>query len=441
MIKIKLPYNVAGILETLNNNGFEAYAVGGCIRDLILGIEPKDYDVTTNAKPDEIKEVFSDYKIIDTGIRFGTVTVLSDSEPIEITTYRIDGEYNDNRRPDNVTFTTLLAEDLKRRDFTINAIAYNPNVGIVDLFNGQEDLKNGLLRAIGNPVDRFNEDGLRIMRALRFSSTYGLKIESLTSEAIHNCKNLLCNIAVERIASEFNRLICGKCEYVLRDFHDVFSVFIPEIAKCVGFEQHTKYHNRDVYEHIIATVTAIKPIKHLRLAMFFHDIGKPYYYTIDSDGIGHFKGHAKGSCEIAERFLKGFKYDNETINAVLELVRNHDIVLENNKKTIKRYLNKFGSNLFIDIIYVHIADDLGKAREYQNRIRLYQEIIKTVDEIIAENQCFSLKNLAVNGNDMIELGFKGKAIGEVLNKLLNKVIDGDCTNNRELLLKEAEKWR
>lgn len=436
---MKLPLYVSSIIEFLNKNGYEAFAVGGCVRDFLLGVTPKDFDVTTNAKPDEIKQCLAEYKVIDTGIDFGTVTVISEEEPIEVTTYRIDGEYNDNRRPESVVFTSLLEEDLKRRDFTVNAMAYNPATGIIDLFDGRSDLKNGVIRAIGNPVERFNEDGLRIMRALRFASRYNFQIEEKTSEAVHNCSHLLRNIAGERIAVEFNKLLCGKCEAVLREYPDVFSVFIPELEKCVGFEQHTKYHNRDIYEHIIATVAAVEPIKHLRLAMFFHDIGKPQYFTMDENGTGHFKGHAVGSGEIAERVLKKLKYDNETTRKVLELIKSHDIVIEERENLIKRYLNRYGVDMFRDIVAVHIADDMGKAPEYQARIQTYRNALSTAERIIDECACFSLKELAVNGNDIKKLGFKGKNVGIVLNYLLEMVIDGKCVNERTVLLNEAKK--
>lgn len=436
---IEIPFYVSKILDALNNNGFEAFVVGGCVRDSLLGFTPKDYDVTTNARPDEIKDVFREYRTIDTGVKFGTVTVISEGNPIEVTTYRIDGDYNDNRRPEFVSFTSNLIEDLKRRDFTVNAMAFNNKTGLIDLFDGQSDLKNGIIRAIGNPDERFNEDGLRIMRALRFASRYDFKIEEKTSESIHKLRNLLSNISVERIASEMNRLICGKCESVLREFPDILSVFIPEISDCVGFEQHTKYHNRDVYEHIIASVIAIEPIKHLRLAMLFHDIAKPQYFKMDEKGAGHFFGHANGSCKIAERVLKQLKYDNETINKVTELVKHHDIVIENRENLIKRYLNRFGEELFFDLVSVHIADDAGKSPEYQNRIKEYTKVIETTKRIISEQECFSLKNLDINGSDIKKLGFSGKDIGDVLNLLLEKVIDGDIENRKEILISEAEK--
>ncbi len=434
---MKLPAYVSIILVKLINCGFEAFVVGGCVRDLLLGIEPKDYDITTNATPEQIKKCFCDFRTIDTGIEFGTVTVISDGFPIEITTYRIDGEYNDNRRPDSVEFTSQLSEDLRRRDFTINAMAYNEKTGLIDLYGGKADLSSGIIRAIGEPVERFNEDGLRIMRALRFASCYNFTIESATADAIHSMSYLLEKIAKERIAIELNKLLCGNCENILRDYHDVFSILLPEIEKCVGFEQHTKYHNKDVYEHTIATVSAIKPIKHLRLAMFLHDIGKPDFYTVDEKGQGHFKGHAEGSCQIAERFLKNYKYDNVTIRNVIELVKNHDIVIKNNERQIKRYLNRFGERMFMDIIAVHIADDIGKSPDYQSRIDVYMQVVETTKKIISENECFSLKNLAINGNDIKMLGYDGKDIGSILQCLLEKVMDGDCLNEKEILIEEA----
>lgn len=435
---IDLPENVGFILERLKKNGYEAYLVGGCIRNILLGIEPKDYDFTTNASPEEIISSFPECTTVATGIRFGTVTVVIEKEPYEITTYRVDGEYNDNRRPNEVAFTKSLSEDLKRRDFTVNALAYNPDEGVIDLFGGADDLKNGIIRAIGDSDKRFNEDGLRILRGLRFASQYNMKIEKETADSIHRNRELLRNISVERIADELNKLICGNCEGIIREFHDVFAVFIPELEKCVGFEQHTKYHNRDVFEHILATVSAIKPEKHLRLAMLFHDIGKPDYFTM-TGGVGHFKGHAKGSREIAEIFFKDFKYDRHTAERVVTLVKYHDIVLENRDNLIKRYLNKFGEEMIFDIIDVHIADDMGKAPEYRKRIELYNEIKNRTKEIIRDRECFSVKRLEINGNDLIALGYRGAEIGQKLNQLLDMVIENNRLNKREILLDLAKR--
>ncbi|MCR4780841.1 MAG: HD domain-containing protein [Ruminiclostridium sp.] len=437
MSNFTLPANVTAVIDQLTGNGYEAYAVGGCIRNFMLGIEPKDYDITTSAAPDEMKRAFEGLRVIETGIKYGTLTVISDGMPIEVTTYRVDGRYTDNRRPENVTFTTKLAEDLRRRDFTINAMAYNPAVGIVDIFGGRKDLQKGIVRAIGDPDERFAEDGLRILRALRFASCYSLKIERGTADSIHRNRQLLENIAGERIAAELNRMLCGDCVDVLREFSDVISVFLPEFEECRGFEQRTKYHDRDVLGHIIATVGAIEPEPGLRLTMLLHDIGKPAYFTVGADGVGHFKGHAKGSMEVAERFMKRLKYSNEMSDKVLRLIETHDIPIENRKNLIKRYLNRYGNDMFLDMIKVHIADDMGKAPDCRGRIETYHAAEKTAHEIIAERECFSLKDLAVNGNDIKGLGFEGAEIGNVLNTLLELVIDEKCENEKSALMERA----
>lgn len=435
MNNFTLPGPVTAIIDRLNECGYEAYAVGGCVRNFMLGIEPKDYDVTTSAKPEQTKEALAGFRIIETGIKYGTVTVISDGMPIEVTTYRVDGEYTDNRRPENVTFTTKLAEDLKRRDFTVNAMAYNSRTGIVDIFGGRADLEARILRAIGDPDERFNEDGLRIMRALRFASCYGFKIEEKTAASIHRNRHLLENIAGERIAAELNRFICGECESVLRQYYDVISVFLPELAQCYKFDQHTKYHDRDVLEHIIATTAAIEPEVHLRLTMLLHDIGKPLYFTMGADGVGHFKGHPKGSSAIAERFLDRLKYSNEITYKVMKLVETHDIPIEDREALIKRYLNRYGEDMFFDIIKVHIADDMGKSPMFRERIKTYHSAEETARRIIEERQCFSLKQLAVNGNDIKSLGYRGAEIGECLDHLLELVIENKCENKKDALLK------
>ena len=436
-----MPAGVLAVIDRLYAAGYEAYAVGGCVRNFLLGISPKDYDVTTSAKPEEMKRVFEGLKTVDTGIKYGTLTVFSEGVPIEVTTYRVDGEYADNRRPENVMFTTRLAEDLKRRDFTVNALAYSPRAGIIDLFGGKNDLEAGVLRAIGDPDERFIEDGLRIMRALRFTSCYGLGPEPETAAAVHRNRHLLNNIAGERIAAELDKLLCGRtgcCGRVIREYCDVLSVFLPQLENCKGFEQHTKYHDRDVLEHIIATVEAIEPVPYLRLTMLLHDIGKPLYYTVGEDGVGHFKGHAKGSSAIAGELLRKLKYSGAVTEKVMSLVQTHDIVIEDREPLIKRYLNKYGEELFLDMIKVHIADDMGKAPAFRGRIETYKAAEITARRIIEQRECFSLKQLAVNGRDIMALGFEGRGIGNVLSKLLELVIDGKCVNEREALLEAAE---
>lgn len=439
--EIILPPYVGTLIERLNECGFEAFAVGGCVRDSLSGKTPKDYDITTNAIPSDIKRVFSAFRTIDTGIRFGTVAVISDGNQVEITTYRTDGVYSNHRKPENVEFSSSLAEDLKRRDFTVNSMAYSEKTGIIDLFGGKNDLKNKVIRAIGEPAERFNEDALRIMRGLRFAACGGFSVEPKTAAAIHTCAPLLKKISGERIAAELNQLICGDCETILREFYDVFAVIVPEINRCYGFEQHTKYHNRDVYEHILAAVSAVEPVLQLRLAMLFHDIAKPDYFICSEDGVGHFKGHPKGSAAIAERVLHELKYDSATISEVVTLVEYHDIVIENRKNLLKRYLNRFGEKMLFKLISVHIADDMGKAPQFQQRITEYHAAEQTIRQLVKENECFSLKQLAVNGNDMKKIGFCGKEIGDTLNALLADVIDNKCVNERETLLKAAEEIR
>lgn len=436
---MKLPEYVGEMLSRLRSRGFEAYAVGGCVRDFLLGKTPEDFDIATNALPEQIKDVFSDCRTVDTGISFGTVRVLLDGGEAEITTYRTDGAYTDFRRPDGVQFSSSLAEDLKRRDFTINALAFSPESGIVDMNGGREDLQKKVIRAIGSPEERFGEDALRILRALRFASVLGFGIERETSAAVHKLASLLKNISGERIYAELKKLLCGQnCEAVLREYHDVFAVFLPEIEKCRGFEQRTKYHDRDVYEHIIASVSAIAPVPHLRLAMLLHDIAKPDFFTLSPDGTGHFKGHAAGSVAAAQRLLQLLKTDSWTEERIVKLVKYHDMVIENREPLIKRYLNRFGGELFGEILDVHIADDTAKAPEYRGRIAVYEQVRKTAGEIIASRQCFSLKDLAVDGNDMIALGLSGKAVGDALKGLLEAVIDGKCENEKEKLLESAK---
>lgn len=439
-IKVVLPQNVISILNSLQNAGYEAYAVGGCVRDFFLGLETNDYDITTNALPEEIEAVFSDMHIVETGIKHGTVTVISDDFSAEITTYRMDGKYEDRRHPEKVTFTSNIDDDLLRRDFTVNAIAYSEKNGIKDLFNGISDIKNMVLRCVGEPEKRFEEDALRILRALRFMSVYGFKAEKGTALALHEKKSLLSEISPERIQSELNKILCVKSEYleyILREYWDIFAVIIPEIKDCIGFDQHTPYHDRDVWEHTIAAVCSVEAEKHLRLTMLMHDLGKPATFSF-SNNRGHFKGHAAVSAEICRRTLADLRYDNETSKKVLFLVERHDMVMTNDPVLIKKHLNKFGQDLYFDLLKVHIADDTAKAPTAQQRIPVYYDAEKTANEILAEKACFSLKNLNINGNDLKTLGYSGKEIGVALNELLNAVIEEKCENKYNDLLHYLE---
>lgn len=428
-----LPENINVIIETLEKNGFDAYVVGGCVRDYLLKLTPKDYDIATSATPEQVLTVFKNFRTIQTGLKHGTVTVMSDDMAVEITTFRIDGKYDDNRHPNEVSFTSDIKTDLSRRDFTINAMAFNKKTGIVDFFGGQDDLKSGIIRAVGNPDLRFEEDSLRILRALRFAARYGFSLDMKTADAVHKCKDLLKNIAAERINVEFCGILTGNCEEILRDYVDVIGIFIPEILKCVGFIQNNPYHNRDVYEHIIATVMAIEPKIEFRLTMFLHDIGKPECYII-KDGVGHFYGHAKVSADIGESVLKRLKFSNKISQKVLFLVKQHDLLMKENSVFIKKWLNKFGNENFLDLIKVHIADNMGKCEEFADRNNFFMEIEKNAIKIISEQQCLKIKDLAVNGNDVAKKGYCGREIGDKLNFLLNCVLENKCENDKQKLL-------
>ena len=432
---VNMPVFVKQAIDKLNKNGFEAFAVGGCVRDSLMGRTPYDWDITTSASPLETKQVFNGCRVVETGIKHGTVTVIVDGNPLEITTYRIDGDYSDNRHPDKVSFTKNLKEDLARRDFTVNAIAFHHENGFYDCFEGIGDIKNKIIRCVGDPDRRFSEDALRIMRALRFASVLGFEIEENTEKSIRKNKRLLKNIAAERINAELSKLICGENAYkILMDFDDVLSEIIPEIRDTVGFDQQTKYHIFNVWEHIAKSVEGIKPVLHLRLAMLFHDIGKPRCFTVDENGQGHFKGHANISLDIAEKSLNTLKYDNETKEKVLTLIKYHDAVVEDDERLIKRWLNRLTPEGFFDLMEVKKADTKAQNPEFDRRNQV-EEISKKAKEILERNDCFSLSSLAVNGDDLIALGVpEGKKIGKTLERLLKAVTDGKCENDRQKLI-------
>lgn len=423
------------LLDRIQVEGFEAYFVGGAVRDFIMDKAFQDIDITTSAHPDEIKRIFSDCNVIDTGIKHGTVTVMYKNRPIEITTFRTELGYEDNRHPDKVVFCKNLSEDLKRRDFTVNSLCIDNKGEIIDIFGGIEDIKSKTLKAIGNAEERFKEDALRILRALRFASVLGFDIDKNTARAIHKCKDLILNVANERIASELRKMITGKnIRNVLLEFSDVFSVVIPELAACVGFEQHNFHHKYDVYTHIATVVEASPETDYIRLAALFHDIGKPLCFSLDENGIGHFYSHAVKSSEIAVNTLKRLRFDNETVNKVQLLVKQHDAYIDEDSKTLKRKLNRFGEQALRDLISVQRADTLGLADEYHKRLAHFEKLEKNLCTIVESNNCFSVKNLDINGNDIIALGLKGKEIGDALNLLLEAVIDEKVENCKESLI-------
>lgn len=442
-MEIKLPSQVKNIITRLEQNGFEAYAVGGCVRDSLLGLKPNDWDVTTSAPPEKAEQCFDGFKIIETGLKHGTITLIVDSMPVEITTYRVDGEYSDNRHPNEVRFTKSLKEDLMRRDFTINAMAYGNSSGIIDYFGGMDDLDRKVIRCVGSPEKRFGEDGLRILRALRFSSVLGFSIEDETSKEISANKGLLDGIARERVREEFTKLLCGKsASEVLQNHREVIAQFIPEIRACFGFEQNNPHHIYDVWEHILKSIECVEPEPVLRLTMFFHDMGKPLCYTEGSDGVGHFYGHADISAKIAQTVLKRLRYSRRFSETVTTLVKLHSIPVAADEKAVKRRLNKIGEENFRLLLKVKAADTKAKSPMCSGQLDVLKGTEAALDNITREKKCFTQNELAVNGFDLMSAGIpQGKEVGETLHTLLYAVIDGKCENTREGLLAYAKKHK
>lgn len=439
--RIAFPRFISEAIEKLERAGYEAYAVGGCVRDAILGKIPNDWDITTSAKPDETAAVFADYRTIETGVKHGTLTVLMDGIPLEITTFRSDGVYLDHRHPKEVRFSDSLSEDLKRRDFTVNAMAYNERIGLVDLFGGQSDLENHVIRTVGDANARLEEDGLRILRGLRFASVLGFEIDADTARAIHEKRELLKAISAERIREEFCKLICGRNAVpILREYADVFGVFLPELTACMGVDQNTKYHCYDVFEHLLHALEANdgKDLT-LRLAILFHDVGKPETYSEDELG-GHFYGHGEKSAELCEKILQRLRFDRRTAEDTLALVSMHDRVPTADKKSVKRLMAKMSEENILRLLEVKRCDRMAHAPDYRTLSSDLFEIPRVIEEIKAENACFSLRNLAVNGKDLQSIGIRpGKELGAILESLLEQVIDEKLPNERERLLEQAKK--
>lgn len=439
-LDITLPTPVARALSVLEACGYEGYTVGGCVRDSLLGRAPNDWDITTNATPEEMKVCFKDLRVIETGIRHGTLTVIVDGMQLEITTYRNDGEYLDNRHPVQVTFSKNIEDDLSRRDFTVNAMAYHPEKGFVDLFGGREDLQNRIIRAVGDAKTRFEEDGLRILRAIRFASVLDFDIAEDTAKAVHACKHLLSGIAAERIREELCKLICGRgAVRILREYIDVIAVFLPELERCVDFEQNTKYHCYDVFEHTLQALALCEDYDLItRLGILLHDIGKPLCYTEDEQG-GHFKGHAPVGVEITKEVLSRLRFDNETIRRMELLVEWHDIPLSAEKKRVKRLLQKLSDADILRLLEIKRCDRLAHAPDFREMPPDLALIPSVMEEIRAEDACLSLRTLAIGGDDLMALGVpKGKQIGELLHTLLDDVIEESLPNEKEALLQAAK---
>ena len=441
-LNITPPAPVQTALNMLCGAGYEAFIVGGCVRDALRGAEPHDWDCTTNAKPDEICACFRDFHVIETGLQHGTVTVVIEHFPIEITTYRIDGVYADHRRPDSVTFTDSLTDDLARRDFTVNAMAYHPERGLIDPYGGADDLQAKIIRCVGSPHDRFDEDGLRILRAMRFASVLDFTIEKDTADAVHTQKTLLHHISAERIDTELTKLLCGiGAERVLTDFADVLFTVLPELEPMHGFDQQNPHHDYDVYAHTLKAVAACPPEPILRWAALLHDSGKPHTFTKDERG-GHFYGHAAVSKEIARRALNAMKCDRKRHDRVILLVEKHDMVMNGTAKQLKRIVRQIGDEAAEQLLLLHKADVTAQAACHRaERIEESDRLLQMLAELRAENACMSLKQLAVTGGDLLAAGIpQSKTIGETLNRLLESVIEGDLPNEHDALLAAAKKF-
>lgn len=439
MSELKAPEQVKTALRLLEHSGFEAYAVGGCVRDSLLGHAPDDWDITTSARPEETERVFQKYRLIETGLQHGTVTVILDGMPLEITTFRVDGDYLDARHPESVTFTRTLRDDLARRDFTVNTLCWNEKDGVVDLFGGTADLQNNILRAVGTPDKRFQEDALRILRGIRFAAVLGFTLEEETANSILRNRALLSAVAKERIRVEFSKLLCGKnAASVLERFHEVIEVFIPELRPLVGCPQNTKYHCFDVFHHTLAALENIPPAEIPRLCMFFHDFGKPACRRTDSDGTDHFKGHEQKSAELAEPILRRLRYDNHTVKTVTERIRIHDTKSAVTKVQAKKLLCKIGVENYRALMEIKRADCRGKADPHAIDEKL-QKMDAFLTEILENQECFTLKQLAVNGNDLKAVGVAdGKIIHTVLENSLLAVIENRCPNEKSALLDFAK---
>lgn len=438
---ILLPEKVKYIIQILRQNGYEAYAVGGCVRDSVLGRVPDDWDITTSATPLETKALFS--RTFDTGIEHGTITVLIDKDAFEVTTYRVDGTYEDSRHPKQVMFTRNLREDLLRRDFTINAMAYNDEEGLVDIFGGLEDLKNQMIRCVGNAKERFSEDALRILRAVRFAAQLGFTIDEETQGGIRELALNLKNISAERIQVELIKMLTSPNPGMIYMAYElgITKVILPEFDEMMHTEQETKHHMYSVGEHTIKAMECIRADKVLRLTMLLHDIAKPIVKTMDEAGTAHFKKHDMKGAEMSKEILKRLKFDNDTLGKVVKLVQYHDYRMPAEPKNVRRAMHKISEELFPLYLEVRMADTLAQSlHKREEKVQNIQDIKLCYEEVLKNKECVSLKTLAVTGSDLIANGMQpGKEIGIVLEQLLEMVIEEPSCNTKEKLLKLQEK--
>ena len=431
---IDLPAHAARAITLLEDAGYETWAVGGCVRDSLRGVDPHDWDLCTSASPAQMQAVFADARVITTGLRHGTLTVLTDSGPLEITSFRADGGYSDGRHPDGVRFVPDVTADLARRDFTVGAMAWHPQRGLCDPFRGLDDLQDGILRAVGDPDARFQEDALRILRGVRFASQLGFTVETETAAAMRRQVGRLSCIAAERIREELTGMLCGRFAIrALRDFSDILTAVLPELAPMVGCAQQNPYHLYDVWEHSARAVGQAPAEPCLRWAMLLHDCGKPACKTVDENGVGHFYGHPKVSRDIAASLLRRLRFSGEQTARILLLVEQHDRPLGDSDKLVRRRLVQIGEGRFRDLLAIKKGDAVGQGTHPENVAELW-ETERRLNEVLAQDACLSLRQLAVNGNDMTALGLHGPAVGEMLHRLLDAVVDGTLDNTQQALL-------
>lgn len=437
---IQIPEKVNKIIKRLQEHGYDAYAVGGCVRDSLLGRIPADWDITTSAKPMEVKALFK--RTVDTGLQHGTVTVLLDKEGFEVTTYRIDGEYEDSRHPKEVIFTGKLEEDLKRRDFTINAMAYNDREGLVDVFGGARDLKRQVIRCVGEPRERFTEDALRILRAVRFSAQLGFMIEEDTAKAAGELAHTLNKISAERIHTELVKLLLSPHPAYLRTAWElgITKIVLPEFDAMMQTQQNNPHHCYSVGEHTLKALETVPGDRILRLALLFHDMGKPEKRSTDEAGIDHFYGHQQVSAEIARKVMRRLRFDNDTLDKVTKLVLWHECPWECNGYSVRRVLCRIGPQLFELLLGMRKADVLAQSTyRREEKLEKLEQSRELYEEIMKRRDCISLKTLAVSGRDLIEAGMKpGKGLGETLERLLELVLREPEKNTKEYLLSRIE---
>lgn len=445
MRHIEIPIPVHRILKLLYCYDYEGYIVGGCVRDSIMGRQPHDWDICTSALPEEVASLFQHqgYNVVPTGIQHGTVTVFIDMIGYEITTYRIDQDYKDHRHPTEVKFTRSLKEDLSRRDFTINAIAYNPRVGLVDLFNGVQDIHDGIIRCVGCAQDRFSEDALRIMRAIRFAAQFDFTYDTGVISGIVRNKHLLDLISKERIHDEFIKILQSiNASVHICMFAEVFKQIIPELSDMFDFPQNNPYHAYDVWNHTVHVLQYVESCDIItKLAALFHDIGKPHCYQDGNDGVRHFKGHGRVSADITDHILRNLKFDNKTREAVVQLVYYHDATFEVGTKYVNRWINKIGKDQFIRLLNLREADIEGQSLLNRGvRLEKIRKIRDILDAVENAPQCFTVKDLVINGYDLMSIGYSpGKQIGFALDTCLAKVLDQEIANNRDCLMSLCQK--